>query len=181
MISHLRGSVIRCAGGAMTVMTAAGVGYEVIVGPVWAPTELPNGVWIWQIFGEDRQLMYGFPTYEDRAMAILLATTPTVGPTRASRLVQAMGHAAAAAAIAAGDAKALSKNSSGLGSKSAAAIITALKNEFHGTAASPLISEVRAALAQVFTHVDETALGEALKACPDGPATAVVREYMARQ
>lgn len=110
------------------------VGYEVrIPHNHLTPDELLEvvavpGIYVWHVFRQDDQELFGFWTLADRQLARLIAETDGIGPTTASKVVQSAGWHTVLSAIAQQDAKQLAKLCKGLGPKRAVQIINHLKD-----------------------------------------------------
>lgn len=146
MIARIKGTVSALADPPrLFINTQGGIMYEVHV-----PSSMlsqasqdaveASGIWVWQVFGEDHQTLYGFYGHQDRDLAMTIRTVQGMGPVSSVKLVQAAGYDLVMTKIAEGNPKALAALCSGLGLKRAQAIITELQTSAarHGpsTAAS---------------------------------------------
>lgn len=139
MIGYLRGSVVvdRQFDGGALILDVQGVGYEVTVASdAFFGTGTQLELFIHTIVRPDALLLYGFVTMEDRRFFETLLATPGVGPATALAAVRTIGADALAAAIDAGDVKAVAKIP-GVGPKTASRIVLELKGKLVALAPSP--------------------------------------------
>ncbi len=134
MIAFLRGRCWVGDGERLIVSPpSADIGYEVRIpythlsADELAKRVAEKGVYIWHVFRDPDQELFGFWGMIDRCLAIKIAETDGIGPVTASRLVQDGGCQAVLTAIAQGDAKLLAKLSKGFGPTRAAKVIHELK------------------------------------------------------
>lgn len=99
------------SGETSTVFIAGGVGYEVRIPKATVDVLSKKGapVHIWHVIREDSQTLYGFASRDDRDLAIAVADTDGVGPTKAASLVHACGYSAIASAVRTDDVAGLPK------------------------------------------------------------------------
>lgn len=131
MIARLQGRLIDAREG-LVVIDCHGVGYEVHV-PSSLLVQLPGEgheatLWIRQIIREDDQSLYGFPSQEARKVFDLLREVKGCGARISLSLLDALGHEGTTSAIAAQDAKSLTR-ASGVGARLAERIILELKDK----------------------------------------------------
>jgi Holliday junction DNA helicase RuvA len=139
VIGYLRGSVVvdRQFDGGALILDVQGVGYEVTVASdAFFGTGTQLELFIHTIVRPDALLLYGFVTMEDRRFFETLLATPGVGPATALAAVRTIGADALAAAIDAGDVKAVAKIP-GVGPKTASRIVLELKGKLVALAPSP--------------------------------------------
>ena len=125
MIALVRGEII-ARGSDHVIVDVRGVGYKVFV------PRHPGGDLVTlhthQVIREDAQQLFGFETREELALFELLITVSGVGPKAALSLLSTSSPAQLAAAIASGDAVALSR-APGVGKKTAERLIVDLKGK----------------------------------------------------
>jgi Holliday junction DNA helicase RuvA len=139
VIGYLRGSVVvdRQFDGGALILDVQGVGYEVTVASdAFFGTGTQLELFIHTIVRPDALLLYGFVTMKDRRFFETLLATPGVGPATALAAVRTIGADALAAAIDAGDVKAVAKIP-GVGPKTASRIVLELKGKLVALAPSP--------------------------------------------
>lgn len=125
MIAYVSGEVV-ARGADHVVVDVRGVGYKVFV------PRHPGGDTValhtHHVVRDDAQQLFGFETREELALFELLITVPGVGPKAALSLLSVSSPPALAAAIASGDAAALSR-APGVGKKTAERLIVELKGK----------------------------------------------------
>ena len=125
MIALIRGEIVARASDHV-VVDVRGVGYKVFV------PRHPSGDLVTlhthQVVREDAQQLFGFESREELALFELLITVSGVGPKAALSLLSTSSPAQLAAAIASGDAVALSR-APGVGKKTAERLIVDLKGK----------------------------------------------------
>jgi holliday junction DNA helicase RuvA len=131
VIGRLRGELVELSG-ALAVVDAGGVGYEVLM-PDLVAVQLPQigeevTLLIRQIFREDGVSLYGFSEPFQRRMFDLLLGVKGCGPKVALALLGQIGDDAVASAIAVQDSRVLIK-AQGVGIKLAERIILELKDK----------------------------------------------------
>ena len=125
MIALIRGEIVARASDHV-IVDVRGVGYKVFV------PRHPGGDLVTlhthQVVREDAQQLFGFESREELAVFELLITVSGVGPKAALSLLSTSSPAQLAAAIASGDAVALSR-APGVGKKTAERLIVDLKGK----------------------------------------------------
>jgi Holliday junction DNA helicase RuvA len=125
VIAYVSGEVV-ARGADHVVVDVRGVGYKVFV------PRHPGGDTValhtHHVVRDDAQQLFGFETREELALFELLITVPGVGPKAALSLLSVSSPSALAAAIASGDAAALSR-APGVGKKTAERLIVELKGK----------------------------------------------------
>ncbi len=131
MIAEVRGTLTAKAGDLVTVMTAAGVGYEIAV-PLGVLERLPvlgaevhlhTGL----VVREDGWALFGFDRNEERLVFQRLLLASGVGPRLALSLISALGGDRVIRAVREGDLAALC-TVSGVGQKKAERMVLELKD-----------------------------------------------------
>ena len=156
MISRLTGRIAGIHGDRVTVDTAAGVGYEVVVpasvlerlGPPGSEVTLATEL----VVRDDAWTLYGFGAESERRFFQRLMTVSGVGPKLALALVSALGLDRGARAIRGRDAATLA-SVSGVGKKTAERLVLELADKVGdfveggaaGAAPAPLAGGARAA------------------------------------
>jgi Holliday junction DNA helicase RuvA len=134
MISKLKG-MVEAAKEGFVILDVGGVGYGVSV-PARAAVSVAEGsplsLWIETVVREDSISLYGFESEAEHTLFNLLTTVQGVGPKAAMSVLAALSARQIAAAVAAGDAKALSA-ANGIGAKTAARIVSELKDKIART------------------------------------------------
>ena len=125
MIAYVSGEVV-ARGADHVVVDVRGVGYKVFV-PRHPGTDTV-ALHTHHVVRDDAQQLFGFETREELALFELLITVPGVGPKAALSLLSVSSPPALAAAIASGDAAALSR-APGVGKKTAERLIVELKGK----------------------------------------------------
>lgn len=125
MIALIRGEIVARASDHV-VVDVRGVGYKVFV-PRHPAGDLVT-LHTHQVVREDAQQLFGFESREELALFELLITVSGVGPKAALSLLSTSSPAQLAAAIASGDAVALSR-APGVGKKTAERLIVDLKGK----------------------------------------------------
>lgn len=130
MIARLRGTVLELGGGRL-VVDCGGVGYEVSV-PESVLVHASEGEFVdlftRQTFREDDTSLYGFSSREQRRMFDMLRDVKGCGAKLSLSLLSTLSEAEIVAAIAAQDAKLLSR-APGVGMRMAERIIVELKDK----------------------------------------------------
>lgn len=131
MIGRLRGALVDLEG-ALAVVEAGGVGYEVVV-PDSVLLQMPSigeevTLITRQIFREDGVTLYGFLEPFDRRLFDLLLSVKGCGPKVGLALIGQLGAEAVASAILVQDAKTLAR-ATGVGARLAERIILELKDK----------------------------------------------------
>jgi holliday junction DNA helicase RuvA len=174
VIAYVSGEVV-ARGPDHVVVDVRGVGYKVFV------PRHPGGDTValhtHHVVRDDAQQLFGFETREELALFELLITVPGVGPKAALSLLSVSSPPALAAAIATGDAAALSR-APGVGKKTAERLIVELKGRIArtGTERQPtgvLTEDEAAAALQALGYTLAEAIS-ALRGAP--PATAATTE-----
>jgi Holliday junction DNA helicase RuvA len=146
MIASLKGKVIE-SHLLQVVIEAGGVGYEVNI-PITTAEKLPPPgtqakLYIYAVYRDDSQSLYGFVKREDREFfKLLVEKVSGVGPKMALTLFSKLSTKMLEAAIISGDTKLLSQ-CPGIGKKTAERLIIELRDKvgkgFGSTPASPSI------------------------------------------
>ena len=169
MIAFIRGEIVARASDHV-VVDVRGVGYKVFV------PRHPGGDLVTlhthQVVREDAQQLFGFESREELALFELLITVSGVGPKAALSLLSTSSPAQLAAAIASGDAVALSR-APGVGKKTAERLIVDLKGKITrgGPEREPLDMPIEDEAAAALQALGYTA-AEALAALRPGPTVA---------
>ena len=129
MIAYVSGEVV-ARGADHVVVDVRGVGYKVFVPR--HPAGDTVALHTHHVVRDDAQQLFGFETREELALFELVITVPGVGPKAALSLLSVSSPAALAAAIASGDAAALSR-APGVGKKTAERLIVELKGKIART------------------------------------------------
>lgn len=167
VIAALRGEVI-ARGADHVVVETNGVGYKVFVPR--QPMRDEVLLHTHHTVREDDQSLYGFESRDELALFEMLITVSGVGPKAAMALLMSSRPADIAAAIASGDAPALSR-APGVGKKTAERLIVDLKSKIGRVAGLPVTAG--ALVAEDDAHAALVALGytasEAAAALRDAP------------
>lgn len=135
MISHLRGTVT-AAGPTWVLLDLNGLGFKVLCTPATAagvrPGE-PGELQTHLVVREDSQTLYGFATADERDCFELCLGASGVGPKLALAMMSVLSPTELAAAVEAGDHKALTRVP-GIGPKGAQRIVLELKGKVTGFA-----------------------------------------------
>lgn len=189
MIGSLRGTVLERSPEGEVLLEVAGVGYRVVVTPrVLAELEptSPAFLYVHHHVREDVELLYGFPSREERITFELLLKANGVGPALAMAILSTHTPAALREIVASGDLPALCMVS-GVGKKTAERLVIELKNRLDlpegvviaaltGTAPSAS-ADVREALAQLGYSNEE--IREVLREVPAGAdASTMLRDAL---
>lgn len=140
MITFLHGRLVEALPTQVTV-DVHGVGYEVLI-PLSSFDRLPAvGADVHLLthlaIREDAHTLYGFVTAAERDLfRLLINTVSGIGPKLALNVLSGMNAAGFAAAVAAGDVKALS-GISGVGKKTAERIVVELRDKLGSLSVSP--------------------------------------------
>lgn len=189
MIGSLRGTVLERSPEGEVLLEVGGVGYRVVVTPrVLAELEptSPAFLYVHHHVREDAELLYGFPSREERITFELLLKANGVGPALAMAILSTHAPAVLREIVATGDLAALCMVS-GVGKKTAERLVIELKNRLDlpdGVVASPLAgssssasSDVREALAQLGYSNEE--IREVLRDVPaGGDASSMLRDAL---
>ncbi|MDB0005776.1 Holliday junction branch migration protein RuvA [Ilumatobacteraceae bacterium] len=159
MIATLRGTILSRGTDGVAVIEVGGVGYEVIMhrrtfGHVEKDTEII--VHVHHHIREDNQQLFGFGSPLERRTFRILIGTHGVGPALAMGILETHEPASLVDVIGRGDVAALTLVA-GVGRKTAERLIIELRSrldlpaleEGENTSGSSVLSEVRAALAQL--------------------------------
>jgi Holliday junction DNA helicase RuvA len=123
----------RSSGGELLV-EVHGVGYRVQVTPSTLGAMGPTGgeifLYCHHVQREDAQLLYGFPTIDERRIFEALLTAQGVGPAMALAVLTEFSPTQLRLAVAAGDVDGL-KRIKGVGAKTAARMVIDLKSKLH--------------------------------------------------
>lgn len=172
VIALIRGEIVARASDHV-IVDVRGVGYKVFV------PRHPSGDLVTlhthQVVREDAQQLFGFESREELALFELLITVSGVGPKAALSLLSTSSPAQLAAAIASGDAVALSR-APGVGKKTAERLIVDLKGKIQRggvereAAGIPVDDDAAAALLAL-GYTPAEALGALRGIPPAGAAT----------
>ncbi len=124
-------------GAGEVVVEAGGIGYRFLVSGATAgrlPAEGKVTVWAEHMVRDDRHVLYGFASREERRMFLQLLSVNKVGPAIALALLSAMEPGDLAASIDAGDARRLS-TVKGVGKRTAERLCLELKDRLTTLAA----------------------------------------------
>ena len=197
MISRLQGTLVAQGLDRIEVMTAGGVGYEVLV-PLSVVETLPRAggevaLHIAQVIREDAWSLYGFATAEERRLFQRLMGTTGVGPALAMNLLSTLTGARLIRAVREGDLATLTQVPR-VGKKLAERLVLELRDKLEGGDAAsggsaerggpvggPGSDAVRALLALGYQQGDaERAVRRALEEAPKDESTAeLIRRSLA--
>ena len=157
MIGRLRGELVEIEG-AMAVIDAGGVGYEVTLpeGALARLGEIGENVDIYtrQIFREDGVSLYGFSEAFQRRLFDMLLSVKVCGPKVALALIGQIGAETVARAILSQDARTLAR-ATGVGARLAERIILELKDKMQEEAVHQKIVAATQPKRSVPTVTDE--------------------------
>ncbi len=155
MFDYLSGRLVG-RGPDAVVVDVGGVGYELFVsgqtlGRLPAPgahgDPPPVTLFAHDMQRDERTVLYGFGSREERALFLKLLTVSRVGPGTALCLLSALEHSALAAAVEAGDHRALARVR-GVGQRLAQRLVVELKGRLADLAPLPgRVTDQRAAVA----------------------------------
>ncbi|KKW42756.1 MAG: Holliday junction ATP-dependent DNA helicase RuvA [Candidatus Magasanikbacteria bacterium GW2011_GWA2_56_11] len=134
MISFVRGTVFMARPGALGVLTASGVGYEIHLPSAQARAKQIGAevsFYTYLRVSDQAQDLYGFETLEERDFFILLMTVSGVGPKSALNILSLGSMDNIKSAIARGDVKYLTAVQ-GMGKKTAERVVVELKSKISG-------------------------------------------------
>lgn len=197
MISRLQGTLVAQGLDRIEVMTAGGVGYEVLV-PLSVVETLPRAggevaLHIAQVIREDAWTLYGFATAEERRLFQRLMGTTGVGPALAMNLLSTLTGARLIRAVREGDLATLTQVPR-VGKKLAERLVLELRDKLEGGEApgggssersepvgGPGSDAVRALVALGYQQGDaERAVRRALEEGPKDESTAeLIRRALA--
>lgn len=197
MISRLQGTLVAQGLDRIEVMTAGGVGYEVLV-PLSVVETLPRAggevaLHIAQVIREDAWSLYGFATAEERRLFQRLMGTTGVGPALAMNLLSTLTGPRLIRAVREGDLATLTQVPR-VGKKLAERLVLELRDKLEGGDAAgggsaerggavggPGSDAVRALLALGYQQGDaERAVRRALEEAPKDESTAeLIRRSLA--
>ncbi|HYE59935.1 MAG TPA: Holliday junction branch migration protein RuvA [Candidatus Kapabacteria bacterium] len=135
MISLLSGTIAGKAKQTVVVLTAGGVGYDVVVSPVKAMEAVvgaPISLYTYLKVSDSALELFGFATMEERSFFSLLTTVSGIGPKTAMNIMTLGSIDAIQSAIARGDVKYLTAVN-GLGKKTAERLVVELKQKVGGS------------------------------------------------
>jgi Holliday junction DNA helicase RuvA len=137
------------------VLDVGGVGYQLLVSgqtlgrlPPGGGSPPPVTLFVHDLVRDERTVLYGFASRQERALFLKLLTVSRVGPGTALTLLSALEPASLAAAVESGDARALARVK-GVGQRLAERLVVELKGrlvEFAGTLPGR-VTDQRAAVA----------------------------------
>jgi len=134
MISYITGTIQDREGNTTTVLTDAGVGYEVLVTNS-ATQQLSNGaraqLYVYTKMTDSAISLYGFQTKDEKQFFSLLLTVSGVGPKSAMNILGIGSLDETRGAIVRGDVKYLTAVQ-GMGKKTAERLVVELKNKLTG-------------------------------------------------
>lgn len=138
MFYSLQG-IVKIARPGLAVIDCHGVGYKCFVSDTTLAALPPIGseslVYTYLAVREDAMDLYGFHTEEELDFFKLLISVSGIGPKAAMAILSAFSPEALAVAIAAGDAKAITK-AQGIGAKTAGRLVLELKDKLGGITVS---------------------------------------------
>lgn len=138
MIASLEGEILSALDGRL-IVSVGGIGFELNV-PRSLAQEAAAGergrFFTYLLVREDALTLYGFASQEDRDFFVALLGVSGVGPRTALALISALGVEGIRAAVASGQADALTKTP-GIGKKSAERILFALKEKLRPEEGGP--------------------------------------------
>jgi Holliday junction DNA helicase RuvA len=146
MISRMQGTLVAQGLDRIEVMTAGGVGYEVLV-PLSVVETLPRAggevaLHIAQVIREDAWSLYGFATAEERRLFQRLMGTTGVGPALAMNLLSTLTGARLIRAVREGDLATLTQVPR-VGKKLAERLVLELRDKLEGGEAAGGVSSER--------------------------------------
>ncbi len=197
MISRIQGTLVAQGLDRIEVMTAGGVGYEVLV-PLSVVETLPRAggevaLHIAQVIREDAWSLYGFATAEERRLFQRLMGTTGVGPALAMNLLSTLTGARLIRAVREGDLATLTQVPR-VGKKLAERLVLELRDKLEGAEVAGGVSAerggpvggpgsdaVRALVALGYQQGDaERAVRRALEEAPKDESTAeLIRRALA--
>ncbi len=136
MIGYIKGKILNLAGDTAIILTASGVGFEVILSGAARSAlsgKSEGEVYTYLQTREDGASLFGFVSQEEKNMFLQLITVSGVGPKMGITVLSGMNMNDLAAAIATSDVKRLSAIK-GLGKKTAERIILELREKVALTA-----------------------------------------------
>ena len=148
MYDYLKGRLVE-RGPDELVVDIGGVGYRVAVSGATA-SRLPEGeevtLYVHDMLKDDRLLLYGFASTDERALFLRLLGVSRIGPGLALALLSALDPAALAGAVENGDAAALARVR-GVGKRTAERLCVELKGRLSGFGPLPgAVTDRRAAV-----------------------------------
>lgn len=195
MIAYIKGILLDARDNACVALTASGLGYEARL-PAHTFLELPPPgspveFYIWTVFRENAQELYGFASAEERETFGLLLSITKVGARTALAMLSLYRPEDLRAIAAAGDAQALARIS-GVGQKSAQRILLELRDKLGEKRRGPraaktapsggVMGDALAALANLGYDESECAdlVREALRDEPDLDVASLIRATLKR-
>ncbi len=155
MIAYLQGKILHSDGERLILLTATGIGYEIFYKGLVAP-QTDKEFYIYSVYREDSQELFGFDEIEDRQLFVQLIQVRGVGPKSAYTLLVNLGRNRIIDAILF-DQKNVLKEAPGIGPKAAAQIILDLKDKMaKGAPAKKQITRSKTSSSEVpaSTNVD---------------------------
>ena len=138
MIASLEGEVLSALDGRL-IVSVGGVGFELNVPRPLAEEATPGErrrLYTYLLVRQEALTLYGFAGQEDRDFFAVLLSVSGVGPRTALALISALGVEGIRAAVASGQADALTQTP-GIGKKSAERILFALKDKLRPEEGGP--------------------------------------------
>jgi Holliday junction DNA helicase RuvA len=130
MIEYLKGEIAELSPARM-ILECNGTGYELHISLTTYSAfqnQKDAKVLVYEIIREDAHLLYGFETYRERELFLLLTSVSGVGPNTARAILSSLPPSELVQIIASGDEKNLTLVK-GIGSKTAQRIIVDLRNK----------------------------------------------------
>lgn len=183
MYDYLKGRLVE-RGPDEVVVDIGGIGYRLLVSGATA-SRLPDGeqvtLFVHDMLKDDRQVLYGFASTEERALFLRLLTVSRIGPGLALTLLSALEPAALAGAVEQGDIAALSRVR-GVGKRTAERLCVELKGRLAGFDPLPgAVTNRRAAVGSALMALGyprATALLAAERACAAAGAEVPLEELV---
>jgi len=173
------------------VLDVGGVGYQLLVsgqtlGRLPEPGAAPPQVtlFVHDLTRDERTVLYGFASREERALFLKLLTVSRVGPGTALGLLSALEPGTLAAAVESGDARSLARVK-GVGTRLAERLVVELKGRLTGLAATlpGRVTDQRAAVAAALVALgfQRAAASLAAEAACAGAAPGASLEELVKQ
>ena len=141
MYDYLSGRLVE-RGPDEVVLDVGGVGYQLLVSgqtlgrlPVAGASPPPITLFVHDLARDERTVLYGFASRQERALFLRLLTVSRVGPGTALTLLSALDPGTLAAAVESGDARALARVK-GVGQRLAERLVVELKGRLTEFAAA---------------------------------------------
>ncbi len=153
MYDYLKGRLVE-RGPDEVVLDVGGVGYQLLVSGATSGRLPPAGevtLFVHDMTRDERTVLYGFASRQERALFLRLMTVSRIGPGIALSLLSALEPGALAAAVESGDVAALARVR-GVGRRTAERLCVELKGRMAGIEALPgAVTDRRAAVASALS------------------------------